>query len=294
MKLDDIIADKTSGSNTILEKTILALISGLQKDKNLDLKFIISELKRLFIHHPNFAVLFHFINSFFLELERNETKSELLKFIADYRVKWSSGLHLACQNMISHERFVGKKILLHSNSSAIHLLFQMIRDRKSSVVIYQTLSGPGEEGRVQAEILSRLGFEVKFIQENAAANFMNELDLVIFGADWITENYFVNKAGTFQLSLLFNHYNKPVYVVADSRKMIPVNQLPEGLKHLLLEEKEKPPVELWKNPPENVHPVNFYFEKTPLSLISGLAMEDGIIKPHEIYVKMKKFSVSGW
>jgi translation initiation factor 2B subunit (eIF-2B alpha/beta/delta family) len=294
MKLDEIIADKTSGSNAILEKTIQALISELQRDKNPDLKFIVSELKHLFNHHPNFAVLFHFINSFFPELERNQNTDELLKFIADYRVKWSSGLHIACQNMISHEIFDGKKILLHSNSSAIHLLFHKIRDKKSSVVIYQTLSGPGGEGKVQAEILSKLGFEVKFIHENAAANFMDELDLVIFGADLITEDYFVNKAGTFQLSLLFEHYKKPVYVIADSRKMIPGKQLPEGLKHQLLYEKEKPPEELWKNPPENVHPVNFYFEKTPLSLISGFSTEDGIIEPNEIVVKMKQFSVSDW
>lgn len=46
--------------------------------------------------------------------------------------------------------------------------------------------------------------------------------------------------------------------------------------------------------PMNIHPVSFYFEKAPLSLISILATENGIIQPNKIAEKMRLFSVSDW
>jgi translation initiation factor 2B subunit (eIF-2B alpha/beta/delta family) len=276
MIFDEIIRDNTSGSAAIVENTIRELISFISKEKNIDPVFLRADLLRLFEHHANFAVLYHFTSQFLSELDKNHDKSYLLEFLSDYQSKWKSVLALACENLLNHLSFEGKKILVHSNSSAIHLLFSKIAKSGLHTEIYQTLSSPAAEGKIQAAVLSKLGFEINLIHENAVGNIMEKLDMAVFGADLITEDYFVNKAGTFQLALLFKHFKKPVFVLADSRKVIRDLLLSGDIKLQILEEKMKPPEVLWENQPLNIQPLNYWFEKTPLSLVSGLATEIGV------------------
>ena len=119
---------------------------------------------------------------------------------------------------------------------------------------------------MQAEYLSRLGSNIKFIHESAVAKFIDKIDFAVFGTDLIAADKFLNKTGTFLISLLFNHYNKPVYVISDSRKIVNTQKLSEKIKSGLLTEREKPIKELWENPPKNVKPINYYFEFTPNNL----------------------------
>ncbi|MBM3435957.1 MAG: hypothetical protein FJY07_07070, partial [Bacteroidetes bacterium] len=229
---------------------------------------------------------------FFLETKHNPEPSSLLNFIAEYRKKWSDSIIHACKNLIYHEEFGSRTILVHSNSSAIHLLFRLAGDQGLHTKVIQTISGPGNEGKVQAEILSKLGFEVDLIHENAAGKFMREIDFAVFGADVIIEDYFINKAGTLQLSLLCNFYQKPVYVIADSRKLIHAAVLSEVLKKMILQEPVKPTEELWLNPPANVKPVNYWFESTPLDLITELVTEKGLLKPNKVSGMAKSTPIS--
>lgn len=290
--IDMIISDTVSGSNAILEKTIREIVSYLQNMSKPDFSLLKIELLRLFSAHPNFAVLFHFINSFLRELQMNPESQSLLAFIAGYSQRWSAGLDQACQNLLHHEDLKSKNVLVHSNSSAIHLLFKKASENAGNVRIYQTISSPGEEGRVQAGKLSQMGFEVYLIHESAAGNFIGNIDFAVFGADVITKDFFINKAGTFPLTLLFNHYHKPVYVLSDSRKILNTDTLPDRITGPMLEEPVKQPQEIWKNPPANVHPVSYWFEKTPIMQITGLITEQGFVEPSEISGMVKGISLS--
>jgi len=291
MSLRDIIADKTSGSTTILNNSIQWLRSSLEKEHKPEIRQLKSDIIRLFKAHPNFAVLFHFINHFFLALQKSGEEG-LLNFVTDYSKKWNESLAGACRNLLLKEDFRSKKILVHSNSTAIYELLKMAVTRAAPAEIYQTLSGPENEGRVQAAALGEQGLKVNLIHENTAGKFIENIDFAVFGADVITEHFFINKTGTFPLALLFNYYHKPVYVIADSRKMLHVSSLPEPVKRMILDESAKPTRELWSDPPANVKPVNYWFERTPLELITGLATNQGFLRPDEVASLVKSSTIS--
>ena len=126
---------------------------------------------------------------------------------------------------------------------------------------------------MQAEILAALGFRVSLIHEDAISKFMDRIDLAIFGADLITKSHFVNKTGTYPISLVFNHFHKPVYVLAESRKVIEVAEInPAGA------EEKKPASELYPGTHSNIDVHNLYFETVPLSVVTKVFFEKQTLK----------------
>ena len=272
-KIKEIISDNQSGSTTILNSTIDALLGIFNKKPKPDINEVVLHLNRLIGFHSNFVVLFHFINAIFAEIEKNPDTQNLTSFISDYKIKWENAGEKASENFIDKINLKHKTVLLHSNSTAIRTLFLKLVSEKIFPTVFQTLSVPAEEGKLQAKYLSKLGFNINFIHESAVAKFIQKIDLVVFGADIITEDRFLNKTGTFPISLLFKHYNKPVYVISDSRKIINTQDLSEETKSGLLNEKEKPGEEIWDNPPKNINPLNYYFEFTPNNLVAEFYTE---------------------
>ncbi|MCB2221117.1 MAG: hypothetical protein KQI35_12035 [Bacteroidetes bacterium] len=281
--------DTTSGSLEILKKTINELLGVLDRiTPGKEQKTIITnELNRLFFEQSGFAVLFHFINAFFLEIEKGFEPTELKSFILRYEKQWSKSEKLATNRFIDHFDPDKKLILLHSNSSTIHQYLAEIHERGLHTKIIQTLSGPGNEGRIQAKAALEKGFEVTLIHESAVGKFISEIDWVVFGADVITEKMFINKTGTFEIAALFNHQNKPVYVIGDSRKLIDTSTLPDPIAKHLLDESPKSPEEIWSEAPRDIKIKNYWFEATPHELVSGLSTESEWISPVKT---IKKFS----
>ena len=272
----EIISDNKSGSTEILNKTIDSVRGFISQNQRFDNHFIIDKLNYLYDHHSGFTVLFHFINSLFLQIEK-EGANSLTNFIDKYKTKWEHAIHSACNLFIDDIDFNGKSILIHSNSSALHNLFSNLAERNIKPLVYQTFSSPAGEGKVQAEYMNNLGFGVRFIHEDAVSKVIDDIDMAVFGADIITGSSFLNKTGTFPLSLLLNYFGKPVYVIADSRKVVDSEKLPEKTATGLFVEKAKPAEELWSNPPANVKPVNYYFEMTPNELVKGFYLENGFV-----------------
>jgi translation initiation factor 2B subunit (eIF-2B alpha/beta/delta family) len=287
-RIRNIITDNKSGSTTILNDTIDAVRDFIRENQDFDKQILVEELKNLYGHHSNFIVLFHFVNTLFSELEKSS--ENLILFIDNYRNKWETAIDKSCRNFINDIDLSGKSVLLHSNSTAIHKLFAHLGDLKVPVTVYQTFSSPAGEGKVQAEYIGSLGFDVRFIHEDNIDRFVKDIDLAVFGADIISENEFLNKSGTFSLALMLNRIEKPVYILADSRKVLNVRELPEKIISGLITEKEKPAEELWNNPPPNVRPVNYYFGMTPDKLITGFYLENGFITNGTVLGKDFKLS----
>jgi translation initiation factor 2B subunit (eIF-2B alpha/beta/delta family) len=277
-QIEMILQDHTSGSTAILHKTQQVLKSVLPGLKNESLEDIVKQLNRLFFKHSGFAVLYHFINEFFLEMEKGKNPKDLHVFLNNYIEEWKDVTGQCVLQFMHHIDLEGKTLLLHSNSSAIHHLVHKIQQEGLHVKVVQTLSGPAEEGKVQAEQIAACGIGVDLIHDTAISKFLNQVDLAIVGADALFEDFFINKSGTFGISLLMKEVAKPVYVISDSRKLVDKNQLPREVLNHLLQEQEKPTEELWESPPERVTVRNFWFEAIPLRLIAGLAIESGWIE----------------
>jgi translation initiation factor eIF-2B subunit delta len=160
--------------------------------------------------------------------------------------------------------------MLFSNSSSLHGLCEVLAQRKIKLSFIQCLSFPTGEGKNQARKLIELGFEVTFIADAAIPLFMVQTDIAVMGADLIYSDTFLNKTGSFSIALAASYFNKPLYVLSDSRKVEETNDVSD------LETARESHL-LWKNPPKGVTPVNIYFESIPRKLVTAIYLETGLL-----------------
>lgn len=267
----NIINDKVSGSGILLKKLENELLAFAVSQDNIEISFLYNILSQLRNKFPQFALFQHFIKSVqeFIENKKNIPGIQLVEFIQTYQEKWKDAQDLSTQKLLGQLSLDRKNILLHSNSSSIHCLMQKISESESpKPIIWQTLSSPMNEGKIQAVKLSALGFDVRLFHEDAISKFLSQIDMAIFGADYISENFFINKTGTFFLSLMLKHFQKPVYVLAEKRKVFPEKEI---TKQKILEEPPKDPDEIAVGL-NNIKIYNYYFEPIPLSLIDKTFM----------------------
>ncbi len=253
----------------------------------------------LFNKRSEFIVLFSFINSYFLEVQKHYDASEYenikevtKSFIEKYRYYRENKKNKPAELMMNDMKLKSKNILLHSNSSSIHDVFRILKDKEIFPKIYQTVSTPAEEGKIQAKLLSDMGFDVILISENAVGNFVYDIDLALMGSDGIFNDFFINKAGTYPISLLFEQHGKSFFVLADSRKVINQNKIPAALLKKLTDEYEKDPNELWEAAPESINIKNYYFEKTPNKLVTSFYLESGKYSSGNILQSVSDFELS--
>jgi translation initiation factor 2B subunit (eIF-2B alpha/beta/delta family) len=217
--------------------TLDRLLELAENRGEIDTEELSEELEILTGQFPHFGLLIHFVNDLEKRLEDTYllTGSELDELVCNYRLEWKDTQDRASEELIKAVEFNGKNILLHSNSSALQNLFGKLKKEVRKPVIWQTYSSPAGEGRVQADLLSEMGFEVNLFHEDAFGRFAGEIDFAVFGADIVVEDRFMNKTGTFPLALMCRHFNKEVYLLAERRKVfkttaLKVNALNEDLK----------------------------------------------------------------
>ncbi len=267
---DHIIYDNVSGSGTIVAQIQETLLKLADSEKNIRLQKLNTEFKKLRNHFPQFGVLFHFLKSFDEAFHGQPEIDfpELRKFIIGYRRRWAHVQQNAIRDFCNEVDLAGKTILLHSNSSTIHQLFE--QDFKQKPTIFQTLSSPANEGLMQATFLSKKGYQVTLFHEDALSKYLSGIDMAVLGADLILDDVFLNKIGSFPIALLCKHFNKPVYVIADRRKKVNPKEISEADLQLLTHEKPKPAHEITTENNAGIQILNEYFEFTPINLVKKL------------------------
>lgn len=80
---------------------------------------------------------------------------------------------------------------------------------------------PDRSGLRLSNELAKLDIPVKLLIDSAVAYSMDEVDMVFVGADGVVESGgIINMMGTYQIALVAKSMNKPVYVAAESYKVI--------------------------------------------------------------------------
>jgi translation initiation factor 2B subunit (eIF-2B alpha/beta/delta family) len=286
------LKDNKSGSSTITGKIIKDFDHWFSENPLVSKNDLLQVSKSIFNVFPNFAILFHFLNQLLLFVETlpEEIPADKLQgFLSDYRSEWKNTTKKAAQNFLEEINIKTSNILLHSNSSAVLEIFK--ETDKKECNIWQTVSSPANEGILQAENLSSLGFKVNLIHENEIWLFEKMFDMVILGTDLITNEFFINKTGSRSIGLL----KKPLYLISESRKVINEEVITPKLFKMLTSEKCKPSEELYNGKDERIKVYNLYFEQTPLDVVKGIITEKGMFKPWEVMNKTAAFQrLSGY
>lgn len=175
---------------------------------------------------------------------------------------------------ISHR----SRVLTHCHSSTVTNLLQKAKLNGKTFEVVCTESRPIFQGRLTANEMLDSGIKTTMLVDSAVRHFMNEIDLVMVGADAITsEGNIINKIGTSMVALAAKEARTPFYVVSELLKFDPVTV--RGDYERIEERSSK---EVWIDPPLGLIIRNPAFDVTRREFIHGIICEEGIISPHSI------------
>jgi translation initiation factor 2B subunit (eIF-2B alpha/beta/delta family) len=269
--LDEIASDNRSGAAEILRRAA-ALYSQLDSALAQETIDFSVELARA---QPRMSSLIRMANEVL-----KSSPDAAARFVEEAtRAAGAAATHAA--NLIDE----GARVLTHSRSSTVLEAFAQARRAGKSFAVVATESRPMFEGRTLAEALVKQDVPVTVIIDAAAARAIEEVDLVLVGADAITPVSVLNKVGTRMIALAAREKGIRVFSVCETSKFICEDCLPR--------EHEHPAAELWPDAPAEVSITNKYFESTPLSLFTGIVTEHGILSSDQAAQGAVEVSIDG-
>jgi len=167
---------------------------------------------------------------------------------------------------------------ISSSSTVLAALSVGGEARTRAVVCFE--SRPMREGRALAEALANEGIQVTFAVDAAVASLVPACDVVLMGSDSIGDRGVANKIGSASLALAAMEANVPVYVLADSSKI-----LPRGFPQRV--EDDRPGAEVWESP-GGVSVWNRYFELLPLDHVTAVVTEWGTLSAEELEARRSR------
>ena len=132
-------------------------------------------------------------------------------------------------------------------------------------------SRPALEGRRLAARLAASGIAVTYFSDAAISQALGAADAVLFGADAVAPEWFLNKSGTRMLAAAAGQQGVPVHVVATRDKFV------SHLVSARLAMREGAARDIWEAPPAGITVRNPYFESTPLELVASLMTDMGVL-----------------
>jgi len=180
----------------------------------------------------------------------------------------------------------GDVVLTHCNSQAAISVIRTAHTMGKKIKVIATESRPRFQGITTIGMLEDLGIETELIVDSAVRSVMNEVDLVMVGADVITANgTLVNKIGTAQIALLAHEARTSFMVAAETYKFSPMTILGE-----LVTIEERGPEEVLPDISryKYVRVRNPAFDVTPHQYIDLICTEAGAIPPEMSYLIIRE------
>jgi ribose 1,5-bisphosphate isomerase len=228
-------------------------------------------------------------------LERAGTLEEARKGVIDRAEQFMYSSRNAVENIAQfgarHIRD-GDTLLTHCNSeAALGCIIEAHRSGKE-IEVFATEVRPRDQGHITIRTLNDAGIKTQFIVDSAVRTFINDVDLVIVGADAITVNgAVVNKIGTSQVAHTAHEARVNVLVAAETYKFAPRTIFGELIQ---IEERAGNEVladEISRTLP-NVTVRNPAFDVTPAEYIDLIVTEAGVIPPQMAYIIIRDYL--GW
>jgi len=222
-----------------------------------------------------------------LESSDKETMKELVTIVSEVSSGFLDGLERSKEKIaavgskrISHH----SRVLTHCHSSTVTNMLMKAKLEGKSFEVVCTESRPVFQGRITAKEMLDAGIKTTLIVDSAVRYFMNEVDLVVVGADAITsEGNVINKIGTSIVALAAKEARTPFYVVSELLKFDPVTI--HGDYERIEERSAK---EVWADPPSGLIIRNPAFDVTRREFIHGIICEEGIVSPDSISELMSR------
>ncbi|MBW6461923.1 MAG: ribose 1,5-bisphosphate isomerase [DPANN group archaeon] len=232
----EIHADKLKSARPtepMLQNCLNTIIRSLKETKSTD---IIRIQKELYMH----------------------SKSEILKIKDNMQKIVGYGISAIPQHSI---------ILTHCHS---HNVANIIT-KADPIKVFATETRPRFQGRLTAKEIASKGIDTELILDDEVVDIIDQVDIVIIGADAITKEGVVNKVGSRMVAEIAYDHKKPVYVAASTLKII---------DKIDIEVRDSD--EIWEDAPKKVKIHNYAFDTVPYKHIKKIITENGLVNPKNI------------
>ncbi len=229
--------------------------------------------------HPAMAPLYHFFDSLLRCLDEaaagDDARARLLRAAAAF----VHGMDEHNRAIAGHfSDLIGEDgvIFTHSSGSTVRAALLRCRQAGRRITVHCTESRPVGEGSALARELAAAGIETSLSTDSLAFSLLRQArePVLVVGADAVTAEGVINKAGTLGLASAARSWGIPSYVLAGSEKFLAAAS-PEALRQ------ERPAGEILSRAPAGLRIVNRYFDLTPLDCITGIVTERGVLTARE-------------
>ena len=159
-------------------------------------------------------------------------------------------------------------VLTHSYSATVAAVLEGAHSAGKLRRVIATESRPVCEGVQLARRLAESGIAVDLVVDAAMTHVITEAQLVLAGADTLSAHGLVNKIGTRLAALAAREQGLPFYVACSSLKIAPAGFVPTV-------ERPRPASEIVPGEIPGCRVRNYYFDTTPLELLTGVVTENG-------------------
>jgi len=219
-EIQKILNDRESGSVALLNRMVSALETELhnhelEKDTFTDL---VTEVRKHLVH---FAAIDNFLASLADHIRQHDLfPGTALESIREYREYWGDSDRKIAAHFLRHCDPEGKTILIHSHSQTVISLLGQLQAKQVRFRVLQTLSSPGDEGRISLERMQALRIRAELIADTSVSEALDRTGLVVMGCDAMLPAEFLNKTGTRRILENAKGLNIPCIIVTESRKKI--------------------------------------------------------------------------
>jgi translation initiation factor eIF-2B subunit delta len=289
--LDRLAGDRTSGAQelTRLASSTLSSYLASEQEGRGCAERLLWLTRRILDSQPAMAPIITLLNHLWLRLEQMGECDSLLAALAAELEQFGLEIELrldrlaeACLDRLAE----GNVVLVHSYSSTVLRALLAAHEAGKGIRVICSEGRPALEGVRLAEALAVASVPVELCVDAALPGRAAEADVVLVGADAVTETWAINKIGTYPLALAANATGRPFYLAASLDKLLPPLLAP------LLRIPDRPPEEIWSGTLRMLHVHNRYFDVTPLALITGVMTEAGFWSRKKLLPALSKAAVS--
>ncbi|MFO8078393.1 MAG: hypothetical protein R6U21_07125 [Thermoplasmatota archaeon] len=282
--INGIESDTQSGATTLTKQGIQTVHLLLKKGNTSDQQILQRQIKQTLlslIHaQPMMASFVTYANTILLTIEKQNLPSiqSLKKLILAQSNTFLTSFSQA-NKKISIQTLPlltdNTTVFTYSNSSSVFEALRLAHKKGIKINVYCSESRPTDEGKQLSKTLSKQEINTTFSTDAALFSNLAKADLILIGADTISKEGLIHKIGTSALACLANYHNIPIYSLSAEEKMIPAT-------YKLPAQQTKNPREILTNTNKQLTLSNYYFDCTPLSLITEIITQKGRKQPKEI------------
>jgi ribose 1,5-bisphosphate isomerase len=173
------------------------------------------------------------------------------------------------------------KIATLSASECVRAVLEGAVRSGRTLTVIASESRPAMEGTAQAKRLGALGIDVLLVTDDALPDLIREVDLVLVGADRVSQGELVGKTGVHAAAVAAEDAGVPFLAAATMERFISEVLAGPGAR-------QGSP----NDPADELHSGDSVgddlFEPIPMSLVAGILTGDGFLSPEQISVAVSR------